>query len=280
MTKIRGPIKQSPRMVNIGTMISRAQLKKGSLNIVHQILRNELEFKMVANSYVLEVTNSHFQPPTRTSWISNLWSLKLRRKKGMYTKCFNHKFPLTTMKFPIINMCENHILMRLPGLVNRFPRCGPEGTCVKKLQLIATPRTIWTFMAATQGKGITTVSSCCSCENEAHEPQCWHVRWGILTRHTDLTRFLDTLTCVRHCYLTLLWDTLAWHSGKTLTWHSCTTLWLDTFVGHSDLTLLLDTLYKHSDSLTWRAFLTLLWDTLTRHSCTTLSLDALSWHFL
>ena len=50
--------------------------------------------------------------------------------------------------------------------------------------------------------------------------------------------------------------------SDTLTWHSCRTPLLDMLSWHSCRTLLLDT-------LTWRSYLTLLWDARTRQSCKT-----------
>ena len=88
----------------------------------------------------------------------------------------------------------------------------------------------------------------------------------------------------RHSFLTLLQDTLSWHSCLTLSWHSCLTLFLDTFAWHTLLTLLLHTLAGHYcltlllDSLAWHSFLTLFLDTLAWRSCWTLLVDAFAGH--
>ena len=90
---------------------------------------------------------------------------------------------------------------------------------------------------------------------------------------------------IRHIFQrTHLWapwlDTLRWHSCRTpllhtmcnaLVRHSCLTLLQDTLTWHSFSTLLLDALVRHS-------FLTLFWDALTWRSCKTLLLQTLAWH--
>ena len=70
---------------------------------------------------------------------------------------------------------------------------------------------------------------------------CWTLLLDTLAGRSCLTFLLDTLD------RTLLLDTLAWHFCWTLlTGHSCLTLFLDTLSWHSCLTLLLDTLAWHS----------------------------------
>ena len=92
-------------------------------------------------------------------------------------------------------------------------------------------------------------------------------------RHCSMTALLDTVVDTRtwHSYLTVLQETLTWRSlCDALTGRSCGTLWLNSLVGHSGLTLLWDALTRHSCR-------TLFPDTLVRHSCRTLVL-VITWH--
>ena len=105
-------------------------------------------------------------------------------------------------------------------------------------------------------------------QDEAHEPECWHVCWGRKATHIDIVVVHPDMT---HWF---------WHSGRTLlldtiAQHCCETLLLYTLVGHFDLThylgILAGTLLLHT--LTWRVFLTRLQVTLTWHSCRALLFD-------
>ena len=71
----------------------------------------------------------------------------------------------------------------------------------------------------------------------SNEPTCGTPWLDALRWHSCRTPLLDTIAqrLVKHLYLTLLWDTLAWQFfWGTLTWHSCRTL----LTWHSYLRLL------------------------------------------
>ena len=98
----------------------------------------------------------------------------------------------------------------------------------------------------------------CREQDEAHEPECWHVCWerqtilitfstghrcgtpwhNTLMRQAGRTLLFDTLA--QHSSNTLILETLIWHSDlrDTLTWHFCNTLLLDTLAGQFCKTLL------------------------------------------